>query len=557
LMGITFALLFAAIVPEALGGEGIVEFSLNGPAGEPVAMNITLQNLATGEEYTFASGTGHGLSDRLIPAGKYKAYIRALWQYVWYVVDIQDVEVLAGEVATVQSAFAEGAGRVGLPAFYTDFDGVIDRVVYEVGTDPRDATDIPGKRRLEIDTKALNKEEGWYRGELRSYSTYSGGKMSVRDIIQRAEKLGLDFVAITDRGSLESCTDADFKSDKVLLIPAYEWGVEGHATLLGARTLMRNWDYNAQVQAAIRLAHAQGVLFCINDPCSAASPWEWTVGGFHAMEVWSGKWRSEPQTKLGALGRGERTRPIDPSTEIKASLAVENVCRNSQALKFLDAILQQGVRITAVGGSGASDRLRDIGSPVTYVYARELSVPGILEAIFLGRTFVSSGPDGPKVLFMADIDEDGKFDAPLPGSVVPVRRTNEAGYQVSEGVTETGDKVIGSELVGISYEPIQFRVAIEGLRRGQNVKIKVIKNGNVFRIGTVDHDKPVYDFKDAPWKPGYYRIELYETVSDRRSGQGYGNTEMLALTGPIYADVILVPERKPAAPQEEERAPAR
>jgi hypothetical protein len=550
--GITFALLLTVFVPEALGGEGIIEFRLNGPDGQPVPMNITLQNPETGEEYTFASGTGHGLSDRLIPEGKYKAYIRVLWQgLVGYVVDIQDVEVPAGDVATIQSAFVEGAGAVPLPAFDSDFDGFIDRVEHEVGTDPRDPTDIPGTMRLEIDTAALNKEEGWYRGELRSYSTYSGGRMRVRDIIRRAEKLGLDFVAITDRASLESCQDEDFKSDKVLLVPAYEWGVEGKATLLGARTLMKNWDNNLQVQSAIQLARAQGVLFCISDPCSAESPWEWTVGGFPGMEVWSGAWRSEPGTKLKALSSGERTSFIAANPGIRASLALENLNRNSQALKFWDSILQQGIRITALGGSGAFDRLADVGSPVTYVYARELSVPGILEGIYFGRTFVSSGVDGPKVLFMADVDNDGKFEAPLPGSVVPIQKTDEAERkQLTEGVTETGETVIGTDVVGGQVNLTHFRVAVEGLKRRDKTKISIIKNGEVFRSGLIEADNPVYDFIDMPWRPGYYRVELFNTVSDKKSQQGYGNIEMLALTGPIYADIMPLPKEEPTEPEE-------
>ena len=546
-IGMTFTLLVAATVPEVYGAEGGVIFRLEGPEGQPVPMNVTLQNVSTGEEYTFASAFGRAIT-KPIPAGKYKAYIGALWQGVAYVVDIQDVEVPAGDVATVHSSFAEGAGRVGLPAYDSDFDGVIDRVEHEVGTDRMDATDIPGMLRLEIDKVALKEEEGWYRGEFRSYSTYSNGRMRVRAIIRRAEKLGLDFVVITDKGSLESCKDEDFRSDKVLLIPAYEWGVEGHATLLGARTLIKSWDNNPQVQAAIRLAHAQGVIFCITDPCSSESPWEWTVSGFHAIEVWSKGWRSERHTDPRVLGRGERTKLTVPSSEIRSSLAVDNVCKNSQALKFWDASLEQGRRVTAVGGSGAFDRLADIGTPITYVYARELSVPGIIEGILLGRTFVSPGIDGPTVLFMADIDGDDKFEG-VPGSVVPIPISPGAErYRISRDGKEIETEIVGSEV-----NEIRFRVAIEGLRERGTVKINVIKNGNVFRTEVVDPDKPVYDFLDAPWKPSFYRVELFRTASDKKAQQGYGNIEMLALTSPIYADFMPMPEKP--MPEEERAAP--
>jgi hypothetical protein len=495
-------------------------------------MNVTLQHVETGDEYTFVSGLGRVITP-LIPAGKYRAFIRALWRlqggYIGYVVDMQEVEIPADDIATIQSTFVESGGRVGLPAFDSDFDGVIDRVEIEAGTDPTDSADIPGVPRVESAQGVLNEEEGWYRGDLRCYSNYSDGRLRVRDIVRRAEKLGLDFVAIADKRTLEQCKDPDYKSDKVLLIPAFEWGLEGHATCLGAKTQIKNWDNNAQVQAAIRLAHAQGVIFCIIDPCSPKSPWEWSAVGFHAMEVWNKGWRWAPATGRDVLGRGELTRHISPSKAIRTSLAWERIPKNSQTLKFWDAALGEKLRVAAVGGSGALDRLADLGSPITYVYARELSVQGILEGIFHGRTFVSSDPDGPRLLFAGGVDpEEGTFQGPQ-GSMIPILMKGE----------ET------------EVDMIHFRIVISNLKSKGTTKVNVVKNGQVWRTKDVDAENPVVDFSDTLVEPSYYRVELFRVADDRKAEQGYGNVEMLALSSPIYTDWVPRAVEIPQAPSEE------
>jgi hypothetical protein len=313
------------------------------------------------------------------------------------------------------------------------------------------------------------------------------------------------------------------------LIPAFEWGIEGHATCLGAKTLIENWDTNAQVQAAIQLANAQGVIFNITEPCSSKSPWEWTAGGFHAMEVWSKGWRWEPGTKLEALQRGERTKHIVPSQAMQLSLASEEMCENAQTLEFWDAVLREKFRVTAVGGSGAFDRLADMGSPITYVYAPELSARGILFGILSGHTFVSSNIDGPRLLFMADVEADKKLEG-IQGSTIPIVKALE------------GDMLV--------VKPIKFHVGIENLKERGTIKLNVIKNGTLWKTREIDPETPVYDFTDKPIEPAYYRVELVKIVDDKKARQGYGNVEMLALTSPIYAGPIPVSQVPSTAPQD-------
>lgn len=527
-LGVALGVVSVACVQDARAAEGGVAFKLIGPDDQPVPMNITFQNVATGEERTFAAGAGHGIAP-LLPSGKYKVYIRALWQGVGYVVDIKDVDVPENDVVNVQSAFVEGRGRMGLPAYDSDFDGVIDRVEHEAGTDPMNSTDIPGSPQVKFDPGVLKKEEGWYKGELRCYSTYSKSRLTIKNLIREAENKKLDFLAITGRRTLETCKDADFKSSSVLLIPAYEWGETGRATILGAKTLIKNWDNNAQVQAAIQLAHAQGVIFCIVDPCSPENPWNWTVTGFHhAMEVWNKEWRSEPGTKVESFAQLPMSEHLR-----KLGLALDNISKNGQALRLWDAILTDGYRVTAVGGSGAFDRLADIGSPITYVYARELSVQGIMEGIVSGHTFVSSGVNGPQLLFMADVNKDNEFEG-VQGSVVPIPVSKEA-----------------EQLV----QPIKFRVVVNGLKERGTMKLDVTRNGAIFKTEVVDPQKSTYEFEDAPTGPSYYRAELFRIVDDDKAAKGYGNVEMLALTSPIYTDWLPLPPQTQPQQQEQGKKP--
>jgi hypothetical protein len=248
--------------------------------------------------------------------------------------------------------------------------------------------------------------------------------------------------------------------------------------------------------------------------------------------VWNKGWRWELPTKPDVLGHGELTRHISASKAIRTSLAWDNMSKNSQTLKFWDAVLTDKLPVTAVGGSGALDRLADLGSPITYVYARELSVQGILEGILHGRTFVSSGPDAPRLLFVGGVEpEEGHLQG-LQGSLIPIPSQQDA---------------------AMAEETIHFRVVIGGIEGKVTTRINVIKNGQVWRTEEVDPENPVLNFSDSLVEPSYYRVELFQVADDRKAQKGYGNVEMLALSSPIYTDWVPRAVQIPPVRSEEEK----
>ncbi len=80
----------------------------------------------------------------------------------------------------------------------------------------------------------------WLRGDLHSHSTYSDGDSPPADVVAEAERLGLDFFALTDHdGSMSGeplhWSDPGYASDEVVLLYGMEWTTAlGHANVWAA-----------------------------------------------------------------------------------------------------------------------------------------------------------------------------------------------------------------------------------------------------------------------------------------------------------------------------------
>jgi len=77
----------------------------------------------------------------------------------------------------------------------------------------------------------------WYRGELHCHSVHSDGDSLPRTIIERAQSLGLDFLALTDHNILSHWADlASQHPDNLTLIPGYEVTTyRGHWNIWGGQ----------------------------------------------------------------------------------------------------------------------------------------------------------------------------------------------------------------------------------------------------------------------------------------------------------------------------------
>ena len=264
----------------------------------------------------------------------------------------------------------------------------------------------------------LDPAAGWYRGDLHSHTGHSDGSCQPQSrrgqtdtagrvpcpvfrTVETAAERGLDFIAVTDHNTsshFEALRELQMGHDRLLLIPGREITTfQGHANVFGPIAPL---DFQVggprapDMNAVITRTQVLGGLFSVNHPavpsgeicmgCGwTASGTDWS--GVAAIEVMNGG-------SIRAMG-GE------------AETALSGVA-------FWEALLNQGHRITAIGGSDNHDAdlaaatPSAIGRPTTVVWAEALSHPAILDGIRSGRVFIDlDGLSAHKLEFSAQADD--------------------------------------------------------------------------------------------------------------------------------------------------------
>ncbi|MEX0683767.1 MAG: CehA/McbA family metallohydrolase [Dehalococcoidia bacterium] len=228
----------------------------------------------------------------------------------------------------------------------------------------------------------------WLRGDLHCHTLHSDGANTVREIVEHAVELGLDFLAVTDHNTNAHHEDLEALADlPIILIPGEEvttyWG---HANTWG----LREWiEYRcadqASMEAVQRFIASKGGMFSINHPKCIGPPWLFSGWeGFDCMEVWQAPWRFY----------------------------------NWESLEQWDRLLRGGERVVAVGGSdthsippAAPRHPHGLAEPTTWVYATEASEVGVLTAIRAGHAYVTDSPQrGSTLVLLADGDGDGRYE---------------------------------------------------------------------------------------------------------------------------------------------------
>lgn len=338
-------------------------------------------------------------------------------------------------------------------------------------------------------SKVLSPTPGWYRGDFHVHTTASDGDYPPSLVTELAGAEGLDFIAITDHNTIAGLSelrkDLDF-----LVIPGLEitlkeghfnvFGMDGwHDWMDGVRVNERGISPLATYQTVPDMMHqisAEGLLNSINHPC--LHPWEWAFHDtdlhyIHCVEIWNDLYWPD------------------------------NVHANPQAVALWSQWLNAGHRITAIGGSDYHYPPRPeerkfgerLGYPATFVYAKELSVAGIVDGLRQQRAYVSRGP---KVNFEAEINEQ------IFG--------------------------IGAD-VGEQTGKITFTATI--FSKLKTVQAQLVKNGQVVAEEQARGDEAkVVSFRDSldGIYPAWYRLD----VSDP-------DGQVLAITNPIFTG----PHRKP------------
>ncbi len=488
----------------ASGPKGPIAISVVDVRDNPLAARVEFQGVGR----PVVVEVPNGKLETTIPVGTYKAYVYAYEEGLPLLIGVHDVSVASGKPASVSESLLEGtSGKRLLREFDRDFDLAIDRVELAVGTDPADPTSIPGRSRLSFPEPVIAKKRNWYRGELHAQSKYGRGKESVRELVKRAEALGLDFLAICDPNTLAAAQDPEFKSSSVVLIPAMAWGDDknGYALIYGPKTMPERAETVTQAQAVARLVQAQGGVFAAAHPCFPGMSWQWGVRYINAVEVWTREWNRVPPIQLAMLQDALQLRTRDGGLvhSIAAAANTGGLSANGQAALFWDYETLRGVKIAPIAGSMTGSPTVPMAEPVTYVMAEEKSVRGILDGIRAGRTYVSSSINGPNIAFEADAMRDNRVDVSMGGAVP----------------------------VGVET---RFTAAVSN---ALGKKIEIIRNGRpmgTFIVGT--NKGYVVEFTEKPEAYSVYRLRVGEPAGK----DGYGPTRVLAMSSPIYAQDIII-----------------
>lgn len=487
--------------------KGLLDIDITDVLGNHLPARVDLMDFAGNPPIQLE--VPEGRLEATAPAGEYRVYVHVYDDGVPVLVEIQDIHIRENRSAYLLVSLLEGAsGALRLRDFDADGDLAIDRVELSSGTDAYNAAEVPGRPPLPYDTRILGKEARWYRGELHAHSRHGRGAETVRQLVRRAERAGLDFLAITDRNTMAAVHDPEFQSDKLVLIPAMEWGNEskGLALIYGPRTEPDPPGDIPAAQAECIRVQAQGGIFAIAHPCLSSSPWLWGLSYVNAIQVWHTGWRTPPPFRLQQLGEDLRDRKdgrlVYAIAQAAARADLTPTSANTQAAYFYDLELGNGLMAGAIGGSGAAAANTPLAAPVTYIFARDKSLPALLEGLRMGRTYISSGLKGPELHFVADVLADGKTDVGI-GGVVPLNVN------------------------------VQF---IVGVKRAAGKKLQVLEDGRPIRTVPIVKDNVVIQFQRHNTRSSIFRVRVIDTPPKNRPG--YGDIEVLAMSSPIYAQEI-------------------
>jgi len=335
----------------------------------------------------------------------------------------------------------------------------------------------------------VNPTPGWYRGDFHLHTTASDGKYTLQELLQLSKQAGCDFIAVTDHNSIQAF-DQPYQENGLAIIPGIEVTLaEGHWNALGVPGWCRWMEHVCvgQIQTTLEVKpvtvnqlldeiRQQGILNSINHPLLA--PWEWRDGTtdwrhVHCVEVWND--------------------PFWP----------DNRTATPQAIAMWTDLLNEGYRITAVGGSDFHFLPEDStqypgeipGLPFTYVYGENLSWKAVIDGLLHQRVYISRG---------AQLN----FQAQANG----------------QSVTIGGD-------LGEGCEQVELFATISGFEgKGE---LRLIRNGLPVRGWLLDQPAGEFEWLDAaPEIFTWYRLDVLDAEG-----------QFLALTNPIFSGVPVSPSR--------------
>jgi hypothetical protein len=332
--------------------------------------------------------------------------------------------------------------------------------------------------------KVFNPNPGWYAGDFHVHTDASmDGDYPPNLVAGLAQAEGLDFVAITDHNSIEGIarldTDLDFP-----VLPGIEVTLDqGDFNVFGVvekRQWMKGiYGHPKSVPLPERFQTAselfkqiaeEGLLNSINHPL--LEPWEWGYGfsdlhHLHCVELWNDLYYPH------------------------------NDQANPKTVELWTSWLNSGHRIVAIGGSDYHHPPRPelglfgerLGQPTTFVYAKELSIPAILDGVRRGRVYVSRGP------------------------------------QLDFQATVGGQNLIIGDNLGQRSGEIEFVAIISDAPDTTNLQL--VKNGTVIAEEELTGGENEVRFQTHadPAHPSWYRLEMLDEEK-----------QALVISNPIYVN---------------------
>lgn len=301
----------------------------------------------------------------------------------------------------------------------------------------------------------------WLPGDLHTHSTYShdvyGGPtddntgpdeaytlgLPVAGKFLEGRERGLRWMAVSDHDDVRSVAELAGANQGLIAVPAYEHSIKGHAHMFGAT---RHYDAGDQAADAVNAMadalRAAGGLFQANHPAYRVS----ADADFHAC---GGGGCSDCKSINWTYGFDVRPDTIEVWNP--------SVVRSDVSETFWECWLDRGEQIGATGGSDSHwlslHAVAGPGQPTTWVYARDSSPAGIIQALREGRSFVSGQPpelngtrlllDAPRHGMVGDTVTPGsRLRVRAPGLAVPaVLRIRANGQQVLEREMNPGEVV--------------------------------------------------------------------------------------------------------------------
>jgi len=348
-------------------------------------------------------------------------------------------------------------------------------------------------------SKVFSTIPGWYKGDFHAHTDCSDGNLSPNGLKELAIEQGLDFLSITDHNIANAFDDFE-ESNDLLILPGIEITLkEGHFNVFGFESIVdqakeyiqdlmdlpkniRNHQHkdHKELTDLLRRLKEAGLMLVIAHPL--IWPWEWRD---HDTEIST----------------------FDCIELINDPTYPESLIDNPPARRLWSAWLNAGYRTTGIGGSDFHatlpkddpNRIARLNLPITYVYAQELSVNGILQGVRRHHAYVSMGP--------------------------------QIEFQAHEG---NNIYMMGDDL-GQIQSAVQISARVENCNC--QAQALLIKNGKIISQTSVQDGKAeIYwqvnpdDVKEYSW----YRFDVVDCED-----------QTLAISNPIYFGPKLIPGRHP------------